>query len=94
VSAQKLRRETPLVGWAAIAVAVGRTVGASVSIRTAQRYAQPERRNRLPVDKYDNGEVYLMPSALGLWVRARSMPLGGRAPGQEVPGKRGRHRLV
>jgi hypothetical protein len=70
--------EVPFRGWRAITQAVGRTLGARVSRRTAIRYAQPGRRNRLPVLQYDNGGVYLMPSALALWAAARSMPLGAR----------------
>jgi hypothetical protein len=94
VTPQEAPREIPLVGWWAIATAVTRAVGASVSVRTAQRYAEQGRRNRLPVDRYDNGVVYLMPSGLRLWVNARSMPLGGRPPGLEVSGRRGRRRLA
>jgi hypothetical protein len=70
--------EAPLRGWRAITKAVSRTLGAGVSRRTLIRYAQPGRRNRLPVLQYDNGGVYLMPSALALWAAARSMPLGTR----------------
>jgi hypothetical protein len=77
-------QDTPIVGWRAIAAAVCKAVGGSACVRTAQRYARPGRTNRLPVFKYDNGVVYLKPSALELWKEARSMPLGGREPGRKV----------
>ncbi len=75
----------PICGWPAIAKAVGKALGGSVSVRTAQRYARSGRTNRLPVFSYDNSRVYLMPSALRLWKRARAMPLGGRLPGAHAP---------
>jgi hypothetical protein len=71
----------PICGWPQIAKAVSRALGCSVSKRTAQRYARPARPHRLPVFRYDNGRVYLMPGALRLWVNTRAMPLGGRLPG-------------
>jgi hypothetical protein len=73
----------PICGWPQIAKALGRALGCSVSRRTAIRYAQPGRRHRLPVFRYDNGRVYLLPGALRLWVNTRSMPLGGRLPGAD-----------
>jgi hypothetical protein len=79
---------TPILGWPAIAKATGKALGRSVCVRTAQRYARPGRLNRLPVYKYDNGQVYLKRSAIKLWKQAWSMPLGGHEPGRCEPGGR------
>jgi hypothetical protein len=76
------KQEKPICGWNAIADAVSRAIGTSCCRKTAQRYAKPGRPNRLPVFRYDNGVVYLLPSALSLWREARSMPLGAREPGR------------
>jgi hypothetical protein len=73
-----LKQEAPICGWIAITAAVAKTLDLTLSTKTVQRYAQPGRPNRLPVFQYDNGGVYLTPSALELWAAARSMPLGAR----------------
>ena len=82
MSEMAVQQEMPIAGWRAIAAAVSKATGASACIRTAQRYARPGRRNRLPVYKWDNGVVYMKPSGLALWKEARGIPLGGREPGR------------
>ncbi len=76
----------PFVGYAAIAIAAGKAINASVSLRTAKRYAQQGRTNRLPVQVYPNGRAYLLPDDLALWARAwrAPRPSGARAPGKRA----------
>jgi hypothetical protein len=84
VTEPSVQAAAPLAGWREIAFAVTKAMGRSVSVRTAQRYARPGRPNRLPVYKWDNGVVYMLPSGLALWVGARGLPLGGREPGRQA----------
>lgn len=72
-------------GWTAIAKAVGKAVQQSVTPKTARRYAKPGRESRLPVYKYGNGRVYLLPEDLELWARAW---LVARPPGGTPAGAR------
>ena len=61
-----------ILGWPAIAAAVSKAINASVCEKTARRYAQHGRENRLPVMKYmNNCRVYITTENLALWVAAR-----------------------
>lgn len=73
-----------IVGHANIAAAVGKAIDRSVSVRTAKRYARQGRDNRLPVQVYPDGRVYLLPADLDVWVRAwkAPRPSGGRPSGR------------
>lgn len=74
--------EEPIVGWVAIASAISRITKSSVCDRTARRYAQHGKANRLPVFKFiDNGNVYILPSHLTQWAQNRSIPVGARMVG-------------
>ena len=79
----KQDEQDPIVGWAAIAVATGKAINRSVVVKTAQRYASPGRSNRLPVDSYGNGTVYLARADLALFARAwlRARPVGSKPAG-------------
>ena len=72
------------MGWGQIAKAVTKALKQSVVTRTARRYAEPGRENRLPVYRYPNGRVYLMPQDLALWaaVWMRQLPVGAQTPGK------------
>ncbi len=67
-------------GWAEIAAAAGRAVNRSISVSTAERYAEQGRANRLPVLKYGNGRVYMTSEGCALWAVAflRGTPTGAR----------------
>jgi hypothetical protein len=79
--------DRPIIGYADIAKAVTRAIGASVSTRTAKRYAEQGRTNRLPVLVYPNGRAYLLPADLAVWARAwlAHRPSGAREPGKRPP---------
>lgn len=68
----------PIMGYTAIAAAVGRAIGSSVCVKSAKRYARRPV-NRLPVHKFGNGRVYLRPEDLALWAAAwrAALPVGG-----------------
>jgi hypothetical protein len=74
----------PIEGWPSIAEAAGLSVDQIFSVRTVQRYAAPGRDNRLPVYKWQNERVYLLPEDLALWAAAwlRRRPLGAKMPGK------------
>jgi hypothetical protein len=76
--------QPPICGWTDIAAEASKAIQQSVTVRTAQRYAEPGKDNRLPVWIWPNGRVYLMPEELELWKRAwlRRRPTGGRMPGK------------
>lgn len=81
----------PIVGYEAIAAAVAAALKRSVDVRTAKRWAHqnPAKRpkglrNRLPVCKYDDGRVYLLPADLAVWAAAwlTQLPSGAQLPGR------------
>jgi hypothetical protein len=74
----------PIVTYEKIAIAVGKAINRSVSERTAKRYAQQGRENRLPVQVYPDGRAYLLPADLEVWARAWLAPRasGGRPSGR------------
>lgn len=76
----------PIEGWPSIADAAGEAIEQILSVRTVQRYAAPGRDNRLPVYKWPNERVYLLPEDLALWARAwlRRRPLGAKMPGKNT----------
>jgi hypothetical protein len=83
--------EEPIVGYEAIAAATRAAIRRSVDVRTAKRWAHqdPARRpkacrNRLPVCKYPDGRVYLLPGDLAVWAAAwrRPVPSGALLPGK------------
>jgi len=85
----------PIIGYEAIAKAASKATNTSISVRTAKRYASQEwamqtGRMRLPVMRWGNGTVDILPEELEAWARAFCVrrPVGARLPGN--PAKRTR----
>ena len=67
--------EGKIEGWEDIARETGRSINRSVCVRSAQRYAQPGRDNRLPVFFWPDGTVFMRRTHLRLWAAAWLDPL-------------------
>ena len=69
----------PIVGYKAIAAAITKRLARSCCRRTAIRYAKQGRAMRLPVFRYPNRRVYLLPAHLEAWAIAweAALPSGG-----------------
>jgi hypothetical protein len=88
---ERPKTEPPIIGYEAIAAATGRAIGRSVVPKTAKNWAhqnpakRPKHlRNRLPVCKYPDGRVYLLPADLAVWAAAWLAPLPS---GAQLPGR-------